>query len=527
MNAKFTRRVRRQGRRLTLRIPALTAAAVLIAACSSSSTGNSSSPGGNSSTTLTVGVANDVVNWDPQTSTTLGDQQILENIYRGLTVLDPATKEPVGELAKSWTVSSDQLTWTFYLRPNAKFSNGKPVQAADVVYSIERILNPANHASAASSLTPVKSVVAAGNQTVGFHLSKPYSLLPTALQLAAWSAIIPAGSGNTIARNPVGAGPYMLASHTSQESIVLKRNPYYWNPSLPHVSTVNIKIIPDANARLEAALSGQIQLDDDVPVSNVAQAKGQSSVKVISFPSSEVDEFGMNAGSGPFADVRVRQAVAYALNKTAIAQAATFGLGGPAATMVSHASPVPVSVTGIPYDVAKAKQLLAAAGYPHGFSFSFAACGGQAFPSMLSAGQVISSQLAAVGIRAQFVNMDAGTWADEVITKDNYQAFVCGLVAGNDPDEHSFPYFSNAGLYNFSHYKAPAQLDQLLQQGREVISPAQRAQIYTQAWTILAQQVPWIPLYWIPGVVVTATSVRGYATMPELNLRLELLSVGS
>ena len=438
-----------------------------------------------------------------------------------------STKEPVGELAKSWTVSHDQLTWTFYLRPTARFSNGKHVTAKDVVYSIDRILNPATHATAASWLSPVKSVTAVGSEAVAFHLSQPYSLLPTALQLPAWSAIIPDGSAATIAKHPVGAGPYEVAAHVSQESITLRRNPYYWDPSLPHVKTVDIKIIPDANSRLDALLSGEIGLDNDLPLSDVKHFSNSSRIKLNVFPSSEVDEFGMNASKPPFSDVRVRQAIAYALSKPAIAQAATMGLGGPANTMVSKASPVPVRVSdAIPHNITKAKALLAAAGYPHGFSLTFSACGGQAFPAMLNAGQVIASQLSAVGIHASFTTMDAGVWANQVITQNRYQAFICGLISGNDPDEHTYPYFSNQGLYNFSHYKAPAQLDQLLNQGREVINTAQRSKIYGQAWTILASQVPWIPLYWMPGAVATANNVHGYAPLPELNMRLELISLG-
>jgi peptide/nickel transport system substrate-binding protein len=521
MAANLTPPFRRR-RRYGLTLGLLALIAPLAAACS-----GGQSAGTSASATLTVGVANDVTDWDPQTSTSLGDQQVLENIYRGLTVLDPATKLPVGEIAKSWTVSRDQLTWTFYLRPTARFSTGKRVTPNDVVYSIDRILNPATHGTAASWLSPVKSVTAAGSDAVAFHLSQPYSLLPTALQLPAWSAIIPAGSAATVAAHPVGAGPYMVASHTAQQSIVLRRNPYYWNPALPHVKTVDIKIIPDANSRLDALLSGQISLDNDIPLSDVKHFANSSRIKLDVFPSSEIDEFGMNASKPPFSDVRVRQAVAYALNKPTIAQAATNGLGGVASTMVSKASPIPVNVTdAIAHNVAKAKALLAAAGYPHGFSLSFSACGGQAFPAMLNAGQVIANQLSAVGIHASFTTMDAGVWADQVITKNAYQAFICGLISGNDPDEHSYPYFSNKGLYNFSHYKAPAKLDQLLTAGREVVSPAQRATIYDQAWTILASQVPWIPLYWMPGVVGTAPNVHGYASLPELNMRLELISQG-
>jgi ABC-type transport system substrate-binding protein len=194
--------------------------------------------------------------------------------------------------------------------------------------------------------------------------------------------------------------------------------------------------------------------------------------------------------------------------------------------MVSPASPIPVHASdSIPYDPAKAKQLLAAAGYRNGFNFTFSACGGTAFPAMIRAGQVITSDLSAVGVKAKFVTEDAGVWADQVITKGNYQAFVCGLISGNDPDQHSYKYFTRNGQYNFSHYVGPKELDKLLNEGRQISNEAKRSSIYNKAFTILNQQVPWIPLYSVPGVVAMGKDVHGFVPFPELNLRCELVTV--
>lgn len=504
---------------------AAVALTIPLTACSSTSTSTGSTSSSAVSAVLRVGLASDVVDWDPQTSTSLGDQQILENVYRGLTVLDPSTKKPVGELASSWKTSSDGLTWTFTLRPTAKFSNGKPVLAADVVYSVQRILDPTTKATSASDLAPVTAVTAGADGTVVFHLGKPYSLLPTVLQYPAWSAIIPAGSGSTIANTPVGAGPFTVASKVSQTEIVLKKSPTYWNAAEVHLGEVDLKVIPDENSRQAALTSQQLDLDPSVGLSDVARLQSNSNLQVDTFGSSWVDEFGMNAQKGPFADVRVRQAVAYALDRTALAKVATFGLGKPATSLNSPVSPISVNAQdSIPYDPAKAKELLAAAGYGQGLSFTFAACGGTSFPEMVRAGQVIASDLAAVGVTAKFVTQDAGVWADQVITKGNYDAFICGLISGNDPDQHSFKYFTRTGQYNFSHFTGPAKLDELLNHGRQVTDESQRSTIYSQAFTILNQQVPWIPLYSVPGIVAYNKQVHGFVPFPELNLRLELVS---
>ena len=138
------------------------AAAVVVMSLAVAACGGKQTAATKNRSDLRVGVASDVVDWDPHTSTTLGDQQVLENIYRGLTVLNPRTKLPEGELAESWTTSPDKLTWTFKLRPTAKFSTGAPVTANDVKYSIDRILNPATKATAASDFEEVKQVTGIG-----------------------------------------------------------------------------------------------------------------------------------------------------------------------------------------------------------------------------------------------------------------------------------------------------------------------------------------------------------------------------
>ena len=240
-----------------------------------------------------------------------------------------------------------------------------------------------------------------------------------------------------------------------------------------------------------------------------------------------MNELGFNCRVKPFSDVRVRQAIAMALDKNEIAKAATYGQGGPAQTMVAPASPIKVNVKPLPHDPVRAKALLAEAGYPNGFSFSFSSCGGMAFPDMQLASELIAYQLQAIGINATAPTMEAGLWADNVITKHNYQGFICGLVSGLDPDQHLYRYFRSDGPYNFSQYASTPTLDRLLLEGRETIDPSQRSKIYSQACQILAEQVPWIPLYWLPGLVATSSNVHGFLPEPEFNLRFDTVWVKS
>jgi peptide/nickel transport system substrate-binding protein len=526
------RSVRPAGLSISLRLQALLLAVVIwvAVACTSNQSGPTEGPiegGGASGGTLRVGVAEGIVDLDPHTSTLLGDQQILENVYRGLTALDPETNEPVGEIAKSWKVSDDELTWTFSLRPSVEFHNGKTVTAADVKYSLERIVDPKTKATAASDFEPIQSITAVNPQRVQIHLKHPYSILPLALQLPAWSAIIPKGSGDSLVDEPIGTGPFRFVGQQQEASVTLKAFDDYWKEKLPYLDGIQFRVIPEESARLSALLSEQIDFVPSVPLTQAKRLQSQDTVRVIKFQSSWVDEFGMNTAEPPFDDVRVRQAVALALNKQEIATSATFGLGGAIDTMVSPASPVPVEVEGLQYDPDRARELLAQAGYPNGFDLTFAPCGGNVFPQMSRAGEVIADQLNAVGINSSLETLEAGVWADQVITKGDYQAFICGLVNGLDPDGHTYRYFRSDGVYNFSNYEGTPRLDHLLQQGREVQDPAQRSAIYERAWTILAQEVPWIPLYWVPGLMASTSDVTGFRPLPEFNLRFEYVQIVS
>jgi peptide/nickel transport system substrate-binding protein len=472
--------------------------------------------------TLRVGFSGPLVEMDPQKSQSLQDQQQLENIYRGLTKpKSPSDPTPVGDLAESWDVSDDQLTWTFHLRSGVKFHSEKPLTAADVKYSIDRIRDPKTVATAASDFAPVKSVETPDDQTVVFKLKEPYSILPVALGLPAWAAIIPKDSGNTIAKKPDGTGPFQYDSQVKNTSLTLTKFADYWEQGEPHVDKVVFTYLPDENARVNALRTGQVDFIDSVPLAQASALQRDGDVSVVKFDSSWVDEFGLNTRRKPFSDKRVRQAIAHALNREQIAKIATFGLGTPADTMVAPTSTVKVDAKTLDYDPQKAKQLLSEAGYANGFSMEFAPCGGDAFSQMQRAARVVANELNQVGIKAKATSMESGTWADQVITKHDYDGFICGLINGNDPDGHTFRYFRSDGAFNFSQYKGSPKLDQLLAEGRSESDQSKRSEIYSQAWTMINDDAPWIPLYAMPGIVAGGKSLRGFEPYPEFNLRFE------
>lgn len=491
----------------------------LLSACSTSSTSTSLK-------NLRVGVGQVLVDADPHTTSYLTDTQILENIYEGLVVRDPGTFMPAPALAQSWTTSTDGLTWTFKLRQDVKFHNGRGLVGDDVKFSYERILDPNTKAAYASSFEPIQSVTVTDPYTVVLVLKRPYSTLLDALLAPGYSAIVPKEAVATLKDKPVGTGPFKFASQVPNTSLTLTKFADYWNKPRPYLNGVVYTAIPDESAKLAALVSNQVDFISTVPLAQVGSLGSTSGVKVIKFQTSWVDMFGLNCKRPPFDDIRVRQALAMAINKKDVAQAATFGLGGPMDTMVGPNSPIKVTVQNpLSFDPQKAKSLLAAAGHAHDVVVTFPPCGGTAYSEMARAGEVIASNLTAIGVNAKATSVDAAVWGDNVVSKHNYTGFICGLVQGLDPDLHTYPYFAAKGAYNFSQYSASTELNSLLEQGRAILDPTQRSQIYSQAWQILNNDAPWVPLYWVPGVVGTRDTVSGFLPLPEFNLRLDTVQI--
>ncbi|MBV8928169.1 MAG: hypothetical protein JO152_03465, partial [Mycobacteriaceae bacterium] len=472
---------------------ALATAALVIGALLAAPARTAEAPAGS----IRVGVGQGLVNPDPHTCTLYSDVRILEQVYDGLLRLDPESHKPVPALAERYDISPDQLTWTFHLRPGVTFQNGAQLTSSDVKYSIDRIRDPKTAATLRSDYDPVAEVAAPDPATVVLKLKQPFGVLAQVLATPVWSAIVPKDAAD-LAAKPVGAGPFAFIGQVPKTSVSLARSEHYYEPGLPKAPGVQFVVIPDESARLAALQSHQVDIIDTVSLPLARTLTNAAGLKLVRTESAWVDEFGFNNARKPFDDARVRRAIAMAINKQQVTAAATFGLGQPATTMVS-ASPIEMSVPALPYDPARAKALLAEAGVTK-LSFSFAPCGGTAFPQMSRAGEVIAADLKAIGVDAHLTSLEASVWVDQVINKHDYDAFVCGLVNGTDPDQKTFRYFTSTGAYNFSQYKPSPELDQMMQKAREVADPTERAKLYTQIWTQLLQDSPWVPLYVMPGL---------------------------
>jgi peptide/nickel transport system substrate-binding protein len=467
-------------------------------------------PGG----TLKFGVQKGWFDFDPQTLTYQSDMIVTCNIYRSLFKLQEPTWEPVPDMAASYSVSDDQLTWTFNLKKGIKWHNGREFVADDVKFSIDRALDPKEKVSFASYFEPVKEVKVVDDYTVQFILSKPYGILPMALTPVT-GAIVPkeAVQGEGLHTKPIGTGPFKLVEMIPNQRVVLERFADYSEAGLPYLDRIEFILIEDPSSRLAALKSGDVDIIENLPMPLVGQVVGDRDVQIIKEKSSWVNELFFNAKRKPFDDPAVRNALAMALNKDVIAKTVTFGLGQAMDTMVAPAAPIQPKITPIPYDP-KAAQAKLAELVPDGVKIEIVTP--PEYPDMEQAGQMIASQWQQIGVNATTLSLEAGLFAQKIFTNHDYDAAICGLIAGLDPDGHTYSYFHSKGAYNLSQWSGNPEADKLMDQGRAESDPAKRVEIYSKLWQILVDEQPWIPLYSVPALFASKPYVQGFVLQPEL-----------
>ena len=363
--------------------------------------------------TLIVAVPKDPLGFDPHKMHALSSYQIAAQLFNGLTRVDK-NGAVIPDLAQSWEVSEDGLIWTFRLRQGVTFHNGREVIAEDVKYSIERIKDPATKSTWQSDYVLVETIEVVDRYTVQLKLSQPFAPL---LEVLTWKrgAIVPKeiveqyGDLNTY---PVGTGPFMFKEYVEGQHVKLVKNPNFFRPGLPYLDEVIFKIIPEGMSRVIELLAGSADVILDVPLEQIPALQAQGIIVDIR-PSSWVVYLGFNLGlgnhpQGPWSDVRVRKAIAMAVDKETIAKAATMGYGYPIDSTVPLGSAYKVDVPRYERNLAEAKRLLAEAGYPHGFKAEGIIIAG--YPEFQLAGEVIYSQLREIGVELIPIVVEHGTF---------------------------------------------------------------------------------------------------------------------
>jgi peptide/nickel transport system substrate-binding protein len=484
-------------------------------------------------TTLVIAIAADPTGLDPEAVLNNTSGFVMATIYDSLVKYKPGTVEVEPGLAKSWEASEDGLTYTFHLRDGVKFHDGTPLDAPGYVKTIKRLLDKED-ADSIFKTGPVESFIddtygdvasytAPDDKTVVFKFKASSAPFTTNLAMV-WNGVVSPTAvhklGKDFRNHPVGSGPFIFKEWRQGDQVVLDANPNYWNGK-PKVDHIVFKVMPDAQAALLAIKRGDVHILADVGAQIIPAAKSDANLVIVSQPGLAVSGMGMTFDTKPFNDKRVRQALNYAVDKDAINKSLFQGL---AKTMTS---PLPEaqwgfdpSLKGYPYDPAKAKQLLAEAGYPNGFKAELLTYNSprgynSAGPDLAVA---VQGYLQKVGVEASVRKQEMGAYLAEIRNKTKkYEGmFMVGWTGDNgDPDNFLYELFGSANIPNTNavRYVSPA-VDKILVDAQHVPDHDKRVALYKQAQQMILDDAPWVFINSLLHVRVTRKEVKGYQLNP-------------
>jgi len=463
--------------------------------------------------TMIVAKQSDPSSLDPHLASDEAAIRCIENMYNTLLTYTDGYGEVAPSLAKSYEVSDDNLTYTLHLIQGVKFHSGRVMTADDVVYSIERIKNEGVRAS---HFEKVASVEAADDHTVVITLSEPFA--PFATYLAHPCNVIVdqdavEANGGKLTNADGGTGPFMLEKWDVGTQLSLTKFADYWEAGKPVMNHLVFRTIADSTARSTALRNGEVDMIIDVTEQEIAVLKNAEGVVVESVPGTFWEYLGMNCEHQYLDNVKVRQALANAIDRDAINAAVKMGNAE-----VLHVANLPSTHEAYAdlniypaRDLEKAKNLLAEAGYQAG-EINLELLVGSDWQYQVDAAQMIKAQAAEAGITIAISALESGIFFDN-LNNGAFDLTVVGWSGFVDMDEYFYNLFRSDGAYNQQNYTNP-ELDRLLDQGRTTLDHAARLDIYQQIQQIVAEDAPMAFLYMNNYTVAMRDNVQNYIVHP-------------
>ena len=448
---------------------------------------------------------------------------LVEQINETLYTVTPDGRKVQPWLATGVKVSNGGKRYTFTLRKGVRFSNGQPMTAADVKFSIDDARAQKKGWGYIDSA--IKNVQAKGKSTVVINLKYPWAPFLADIALFA-NGIIPnnfAGQSRTeFYKHPIGTGPFMWDKRTVGQSVTFKRNPNYWQKGKPYLDSVKWTYVSDQNTRELQLRGGQIQVDEFPAYNSIKKLQNTSGVKMYLFPSTRTDYMVMNESYAPLKDVHVRRAISYAVDRAAIVKAILFGFGKPANSFMPPQVPFyDPNSPGIQYDMKKAKAELAKSAYKNGFTVEMLVGAGASDENAIA--QVIQQSLKGLKINVKFRQVDTSTEFSQ-IQEGKYQlGFSYWTMDIADPDELvTFAVDPKGGGANsfYTGYTNP-KIIKLTHQAERTTNRSQRRALYAQIQTIAAQDAFMGFLFYSPFRYATSSKVHGFFVYPLGNYHME------
>ena len=468
--------------------------------------------------TVVVVIESSPTNLDPRVGLDAQSERIDELLFDSLVRRDEHF-ELKPWLAERWEISDPQ-TYVFHLRQGVKFHDGQPLTARDVKWTLDSLLTGKIRSSKAAAFNKIASVEAPDASTVVIHLKEPQASLLWNLSDGA-IGIVPYGSGENFNQHPIGSGPFRFVSAQQDKEVIIERNPQYWTDKAK-LERVDFKVIPDATTRaLELRKhSGDVTINS-LTADTVLALRKDPGLEVMQAPGTIYAYMAMNLRDPVLKDVRVRHAMAHAINVQPIIRYLLRDQAQPAYSILppEHWA-YDGDVARYPYDPAKARQILDDAGYRAKdgvrFHITMKSSSDEATRLMAAA---LQQQLREVGIALDIRTYEFATFFSD-ITKGAYQMYSMRWIGGNqDPD--IFEYVFDSGSFppkraNRTFYSNP-RVDALIREGRTTLDQEKRKAIYAQVQQIVAEDLPYINLWYLDNVLVHTRRVRGIVVNPAGN----------
>jgi glutathione transport system substrate-binding protein len=470
-------------------------------------------------------VASTFTTTDPYDANDTLSQAMAKSFYEGLFGFDKDMKL-VPVLAEGYDVSKDGLVYTIRLKKGIKFHDGTDFNAEAVKVNLDRVTNPDNKLKRFSLYNNIGKTEVVDAHTARTTLKTPFSAFVNQLAHPSGVMISPAAlkqwGSKDIAFHPVGTGPFKFVEWKATDYLKVAKFDGYWRKGLPKVDTITWKPVVDNNSRAAMLQTGEAHFTFPVPYEVAEVLKTKPDLELVAAPSIVLRYLSMNVQQKPFDNPKVRQAIAYAINKEAVAKVAFAGYAAPAEGVAPAGVEYSVKLGPWPYDLAKAKQLLAEAGYPNGFETELWSAYNHTTAQKVS--QVLQQQLAQIGIKAKITLLEAGQRVEKVESWQDPQTapvrlyYVGWSSSTGEADWALRPLLFGESwppkLFNTAYYRNE-KVDAAIKGAQLTTDKTQKAKLYEEAQRQIWADAPWAPLVTERLLSANNRKLSGVYVMPD------------
>ncbi|WP_245368023.1 ABC transporter substrate-binding protein [Paenibacillus silagei] len=471
--------------------------------------------------TFVYGRPASVTSFDLHNQITSNNAFAIDKVFESLVAFD-SKGEITDQLAASHTISEDGLTYTFVLRDGLKFSNGTPVTAEDAVFSLQRHLKVGGPLAISAKVDTVK---AQDEKTLVITLKEPYT--PFISELSNFSnGIIPNNFGGVseeeFFKKPVGTGPFVIETWDPAGDVTFTKNTNYWKEGKPYIDKLVYKLIQDDSQAINQLKAGAVNAVEALSLQNAGEIKDGADTTVVTNGSWVTEQLFFNTLDKHFSDVHVRRALALALDRDGLTKALTFGYAQTATSLLPTTIPYNANdkIKALSFDPAAAKAELAKSAFPDGFSTKLLVASGNS--TRAQEAQIIQAAGQAIGIKIEIESVELATFRERFFAYD----FAAMLNSGqaDSPEANSILAFQTdpEGFSKsyWTHY-TNEKVTKLLYEGQKTADGEGRSTIYAELLQTLADEVPYIPLYYPDILIGARSSVDGLVVLPNGSIRLE------